>query len=112
MTRKKAAIFFLAIFLFFGQTKILAQEKIDCNNSFLTLVNPVRGRNLWFDQSLKPLEDQYRAITNHNFSATWLLQYDALTDKEATGFVKDNFSDNQEIGLFLEVSPDFKLALS
>lgn len=90
-----------------GPVKVFAQEKIDCQNRYLTLINPVRGRNLWLDNSLKPLEDQYGVVTNYNFSATWLLQYDALVDKKVTGFVKDNFSNNQEIGLFLEVSPDF-----
>ena len=82
-----------------GPVKVFAQEKIDCQNRYLTLINPVRGRNLWLDNSLKPLEDQYGVVTNYNFSATWLLQYDALVDKEVTGFVKDNFSNNQEIGL-------------
>lgn len=77
----------------------------NCPNRYLTLINPVRGRNLWLDNSLKPLEDQYGLIASYDFSATWLLQYDALTDEEITGFIKDNFSNNQEIGLFLEVSP-------
>jgi len=108
MTRKKLALFFLAFFLFLGSARaILAKETVDCNDRFLTLINPIRGRGLWQDKSLKPLEDQFGLIANHNFSATWLLQYDALIDSEIVDFVKDNFSNNQEIGLFLEVSPNF-----
>jgi len=106
MTRKKLVLFFLTFFFFWGSTKVLAQEKIGCQNRYLTLINPVRGRNLWLDQSLKPLEDQYGLIKEYRFSATWLLQYDALVDEEIISFVRSNFSDNQEMGLFLEVSPD------
>ncbi|MFH1561458.1 MAG: hypothetical protein ABID04_02670 [Patescibacteria group bacterium] len=107
MTRKRLVLFFLILFLFsLSRVAVLAQGEIDCPNRYLTLINPVRGRNLWLDQSLRPLEDQYGLIASYGFSATWLLQYDALTDEELVGFVKNQFSSNQELGLFLEVSPD------
>lgn len=60
---------------------------------------------MWFDQSLKPLEDQYQAIKNENFPASWLLQYDAIKDQELTNYIKESFSQDQELGIFLEVSP-------
>jgi len=111
MFKKKGFVFFLVIFSFFvlGK-KVFAQGEFSCPNRYLVLVNPVRGRTLWLDQSLKPLEDQYREVTKYNFAATWLFQYDILNDKEIISFVKKNFSENQEVGLFLEVSPDFALA--
>lgn len=98
----------LFIFCLAVPQKINAQATA-CNNRYLTLVNPVRGRNLWFDNTINPLADQYRAISKYSFSATWLLQYDALTDKEIIEYIKSNFTNNQELGLFLEISPDLAL---
>lgn len=77
----------------------------DCDNRITTLVNPVRGRNLWIDKTITPLTDQYKEIAKHNFAATWLLQYDALKDREITKEL-NNFPTNQEKGIFLEVSPE------
>lgn len=74
-----------------------------CDNRYLTLVNPVRGRDLWFDKSLEPIKGQYGFIKENNFSATWLLQYDVLSDPELIREIK-NFDDKQEKGVLLEVS--------
>jgi hypothetical protein len=94
------AVFFLSIFSNFA----LANEgHIDCNNRFATIINPVRGRNLWIDKSMRPIEDQYRAVKDNDLSATWLLQSDVLEDKELLKYIK-NFGGNQEIGIYLEVS--------
>ena len=110
MKKKVDFLCWLVFFCFFvfAQTSF-AKEKIGCPNRYATLVNPVRGRNLWLNQTLKPLEDQYQAIAKYQFAATWLFQYDALTDKELVSFVKENFSRNQELGIFLEISPDLAL---
>jgi len=111
MIKKKSFFCGLVFLSFFVLSKgIFAKEEIDCPNRYLTLVNPIRGRNLWLDQSLKPLEDQYQAVAEYHLAATWLFQYDALVDKEIISFVKERFSKNQETGLFLEVSPDLALA--
>lgn len=86
-------------------TPLDAQEKsIDCDNRFVTLVNPVRGRDKWSDKTLLPLINQYNLVKKEGFAATWLLQYDALTDPEIVSSIK-SFNNNQEIGLFLEISP-------
>lgn len=77
-----------------------------CSNRYLTLINPIRGRNLWKGQSLKPIKDQYKIIKDNNFPATWLLQYDTLKDKELISEIK-SFDISQEKGVFLEVSKDF-----
>jgi len=107
MARRTITPFLLGLLLSFGlSVNVFAREEMGCDGRYLTLINPVRGRNLWLDNSLKPLENQYKAIAARNFSATWLLQYDALTDKEIISFVKEHFSSNQEVGLFLEISPD------
>ena len=80
------------------------ENQNQCENRFLTLVNPVRGRERWFEKSLDPIIDQHALVKNNGFSATWLFQYDALIDSELVDEV-DGWDDNQEIGLFLEVSP-------
>jgi len=111
MAKNKGFVFLLvAIFLFILSKRVFAQEEISCSDRYLILVNPVRGRALWLDQSLRPLKDQYQAVAKYHFAATWLFQYDALNDPQIISFVKKNFSENQEVGLFLEVSPEFALA--
>lgn len=73
-----------------------------------TLINPVRGRELWQDKSLKPIRDQYRVIRENDFGATWLLQDEVTDDSELIAEIK-NFNKKQELGVFLEVTR--KLAL-
>ncbi|MBI2018959.1 hypothetical protein HYS96_04650 [Candidatus Daviesbacteria bacterium] len=95
----------LTIFIFFKEN-ILAKEAIECGNRYTTLVNPVRGRGLWIDKTISPLKKQYGLIKQHNFSATWLLQYDALQDSQLLDEI-NRFDDSQEKGVFLEVSKSF-----
>jgi len=91
----------LLALLFSSPVKVTGSSS--CENRYLTLVNPVRGRGFWSDRSLKPLRDQYELVRKYDFPATWLFQYDALTDKELVGEVK-KFDSGQERGVFLEVS--------
>ena len=93
------------IFLLIASGLKAQEGSIDCNNRFLTLVNPVRGRDKWSDKTISPLINQYSLVKEVGFAATWLLQYDALIDPEIASTTK-GFDPNQEIGLFLEVSPD------
>ena len=74
-------------------------------NKYVTVVNPVRSRELWKDKSLKPIDDQYKAINSLELKATWLMQNDVLKDNELIQYIK-SFDQNQELGLFLEVSKD------
>lgn len=93
---------FFYLFIFTGSAKA-EENSINCPNRFVTLVNPVRSRELWADKSLKPLQDQYQEIKKYNFPATWLLQYDVLNDNELVSEIK-SFDTNQEKGIFLEIS--------
>lgn len=70
---------------------------------FVTIVNPVRGRGLWQDTPIKNLEGQLETIKTKNLPATWLLQYDTLSDDEIINLLKSQ-DEKQEIGAFLEVS--------
>lgn len=73
----------------------LEKEEPDKQKNFLTLIYPVRGRDLWPDHSLKQVD-----VPDH--PATFLLQYDALTD---TDLVKKlRLCQNCEFGIFYEVS--------
>jgi hypothetical protein len=105
--RKIYVLLSACIVLFFLNfaSLIFAQENsTKCQNRYLTLVNPVRDRGLWYNKELKPLNDQYSYISKNNFAATWLLQYDVLKDEELLNQIKI-FDSKQEKGIFLEISP-------
>ncbi len=79
--------------------------KVEANvqRNFVTLVYPVRGRNLWQSPNLSQLDNLFLQLQNYSFASTWLFQYDALSDKEVVvKFKKD--CPNCEFGLFLEIS--------
>lgn len=102
---KKIILFiFFVIFILLPQRVYAEQEEKICTNRFVTFVNPVRGRSMWIDKTLKPIQDQYQDLMKYDFPATWLLQYDAISDTEVAEYTK-KFDKNQEIGIFLEVSP-------
>lgn len=77
---------------------------VNCDNRYVTLVNPVRGREYWIANSLKPLDDQYSAVSQAKMPATWLLTEDILNDKEVMQAIH-HFNNQQELGVFLEVTP-------
>lgn len=99
---KRVIIFLSIIFCLTVKESTLANEK------FVTIVNPVRSRELWKDKSLVPIETQYGAVKKYNLRATWLIQDDGLTDNELIDKIK-NFDENQELGIFLEVSKNLAL---
>lgn len=72
-------------------------------NNFIVIINPIRPRHLWFDQSLDSLTNQINAVQNNKLPASWLTSYDNLFDEEIVGVLK-NLNGKQEIGAFLEVS--------
>jgi len=102
-------LFLLTPFLFNSDPALAREKESICKHRYLTLVNPVRGRNLWRDRSISPLINQYSEVASHDFSATWLLQYDAVKDDEITEYIKNEFSENQELGVFLEISPSLAM---
>ena len=103
------AVIIAGLFIGFNFSNVFAAENtINCSNRFVTLVNPVRGRIMWGDRSLAPIKTQYESINKYKFPATWLLQYDSLIDGELRDYTK-TFDSNQEIGVFLEVTPELTL---
>lgn len=81
----------------------LSKKSDDKPQSFVTLIYPVRGRNLWGDKSLTHLDDIFGELNIKKFPSTWLLQYDALKDNELAAKIKKDCP-RCEFGLFLEVS--------
>lgn len=73
---------------------------------FVTIINPVRSRDLWPDKSINRLKDQIQEITTRGLDATWLLTYDSLLDQEIIDSMRDR-GKSQEIGAFLEVSQEW-----
>jgi hypothetical protein len=92
-------LFFLASF--FLNTKF---NQVVANEKYATIVNPIRNRELWKDKTLKPLDVQYKTINDLNLKATWLIQDDVIDDKDLVEKIK-KFNQDQELGLFLEISP-------
>ena len=97
---KRISFLLFTIILFslsFGVNQILANEK------YVTIVNPIRSRDLWKIKTLTPIDNQYKIINNLNLKATWLIQDDVFGDQDLVKKLKE-FDLNQEFGLFLEVS--------
>lgn len=81
-------------------TKKYIVQQLD---NFVTIINPVRPRSLWVNQSLEPLISQIKVSTDRNLPTTWLLQYDDLFDNDMIRIFKE-LPNSQEIGSFLEIS--------
>lgn len=90
-----------------GDIKLIKLSKVEKQQEeiekFITIVNPVRSRNLWFDRSIANLTKQLDSIKKRGLSSSWLLAYDTLDDVEVTGVFK-NTSTDVEVGALLEVS--------
>src|SRR5436190_12458672 len=100
MLRKFFLLNLLLILFFFFPVKTFAAD-----NSFLTIVNPVRISD-YVKTPGESLATEYTEISKRGLPATWLLTYDAIVNddiKKAT----DTFNQDQEFGIFLEVTPEF-----
>lgn len=79
-------------------------------NSFVSVVNPIRGTDFW---DLKgqtvgtAVKGEISILNKFNLSATWLIRFDALND-EIINEVRTRESD--EKGIFLEVTPTWAAA--
>jgi hypothetical protein len=109
MTKILTLLLFWCLLMFFPKPVLADLNSVSCTNRYVTLVNPVRGRELWSDRSMGPLINQYLASAKYGMPATWLLQYDALTDAELAETVK-TFETGGEKGLFLEVSKNMSVS--
>lgn len=101
----KIVLFLFSLFLIlFFPFQTLAT---DSNNQFVTIVNPVRVSRYTHDLK-SSVEAQYEQIQKRSLPATWLLTFDVLERKDVTEFFS-GIDKSQELGIFLEVTPDFAL---
>ncbi len=75
------------------------------SSQFITVVNPVRISRYNSDPVVG-LQTQYSIISQYQLPATWLLTYNVLNRPEIVAEFK-KFSSNQELGIFLEITPEF-----
>lgn len=88
------------IFLFLTQTGSTYAR----TNSFVTVVNPVRGQDFWEEKGQTPLtsvKGQLQILESLSIPATWLVRFDVLRDGQAVDSLRD---ESFEKGLFLEVT--------
>lgn len=100
---------FLSVIIFFSFIPGLTHAQFDTRQQKqVTIVNPIRGKDFWnnnFDV-LETSKKEYAIISRNNLPATWLVRYDALVDPETVSFL-NSLNDQQEVGLFLEITPTF-----
>ncbi len=92
----------IIIFSLFLSCSVFAAEE-----SFATIVNPVRGPDFWGLENQDPLmavREQMKTINENDLPASWLLRFDLINDEEMVTYFK-NIPPNQELGIFLEVTP-------
>ncbi len=97
-------VFLLLFFNILFLHQALAIEPANCSGQYVTILNPVRNKDLWKDPNISQLTSQHNLIQKYNLPSTWLLQYDTLFDPEIV-HATQNFSTNQEFGVLLEISP-------
>jgi len=96
---------FLAGIIFFILTLFLPSISFATTNSYVSVVNPIRGNDFWDlrDQKIETaVFGEMDLLKKYNLPATWLLRFDALRDKRIT---EKLIKSTDEKGLFLEVTP-------
>ncbi len=99
-------LFFLALLSIFFIGLSTVKPVLAADNSFVSIVNPVRGSDFWDNRNQDPttaVNGQIDILKRNNLSATWLIRYDALKDKHIIDSL--DVVPNDEKGLFLEVTP-------
>lgn len=91
----------ILLFLSFFSSEVYAKEA----NQFITLVNPVRLSS-YTNDPIASLNAEYEEIKKRNLSATWLLTYDVI-GRDDTASVLRELNENQELGIFIEITPQF-----
>lgn len=76
-------------------------NKTFAKDTFITIINPVRGTDTWTLDQQKP--NDFIEIFKNN-TATWLLRPDYFYNPDNVQYIKKNIPNNSEIGIFLEVT--------
>lgn len=98
-----------ALFVLFIPNIVFAKNNPQENsNQFITIVNPVRISSYTVDP-VKSIASEYSELSKRDLPASWLFTYDVLEKQEVADFVKQMDS-RQDLGIFLEVTPNFSKA--
>src|SRR3989344_215371 len=104
----KLKIFFIFIFCFYFLSIIFNTSIFANDDEFITIVNPVRI-SYYTKNSSENIRSEYSIVKNASLPATWLLTYEILLNKSSIDILK-SMNKNQEIGIFLEITPQFAQA--
>lgn len=98
--------FSLAFLIILFTKPVFAQQQNNLTaNQFITIVNPVRISSYSTNPKVS-LAAQYFEVQKRNLIATWLLNYDVISDPGIVS-VAQTMDKSQELGLFLEITPHF-----
>lgn len=101
-------IIFLSLFLilpFLFSSTAFAQPS---TNSYITIVNPQRISS-YNKNYLESFREEWSQVQRRGLPATWLVTYDVLEKKDFVADLK-KLDTRQELGIFLEVTPNFAKA--
>ncbi len=90
---------------------VMATELVYASDQrFVVIINPVRGNDFWQLKRQAPKDFvilQKRILQERNIKATWLLRPDVLFSPEMSDFFAKKKFRNDELGIFLEVTPSW-----
>ncbi len=98
-------------FIFLVLLLVNASVGLAAENSFVNVVNPIRGDDFWEDQTqdlTTTVKGQIEVLGKQGVVATWLIRFDALDEKEIQDLLKKRSGD--ELGFFLEITPSLTKA--
>lgn len=97
--------FFVMLVVIFPKPVLAEGQKNSSSNQFITVVNPVRI-SIYSTNPKASLAAQYQEVQKRNLAATWLFNYDVISDSGIAGVAK-MMDESQELGIFFEVTPKF-----
>lgn len=100
----------ISFFLFFTFFLLLSVKNVSGIESFVNIVNPVRGNELSDPGNpffLEGVEILLSPLNQNKIPATWLLRYDVFSNFEGINFFKKLTIERpgDELGIFLEITP-------
>lgn len=98
----------LVLLLFFFTILPTAKEAFAAGDSFVSVVNPIRGNDFWTDKDqsvVTSIQGQIDILKKYSLPASWLIRYDALNDRSIINLL-NSYSSNEK-GLFLEITPSW-----
>lgn len=105
MAHKIIFLIFVLFFIFSPRFAAAHEGHYSGETSFITIVNPQRISE-YTKGYLTSFQEELNQIESRGLSATWPVTYDVLGKKDFVDALK-NMNGNQEVGIFLEITPQF-----